>query len=429
VGFAAKRRWLALLIALGVDNFGSGLFLPLGLVYATRVVGLSLGVAGTLVSLGTLAGVASPVIAGRLVDRLGPKPVITGAQLVQALGAMTYLLARGGPAVLVAAMLLAVGQQAFYSSLFALLSDASGGGPRERPFTVANMVRSGCFGLGVLAVAGLLTAAGTAALRAAVAADAGSFLVCAAILALLVRLPPRQNAAHGPAGRADGRVLADRPFLALIAVTGLVMVAGDFFLSGMPVYVLEILRLRPWLPGTLLAVWTFLVSAAGTAALRVTRRLSRLSAMQLGGALYVLGCLASLAAILLPPEWRAAELLAATLVMTAASLVFGARANALAEAAAPPPVRGRYLAAFQYAFTGAGVVAPAVVALYSVAVWLPWVLTAAVTGAAVAAFRPLAGRLPAAALAWEPAGPNETPSAGRGAGAGPGEAHREPAYE
>jgi Na+/melibiose symporter-like transporter len=429
VGFAAKRRWLALLIALGVDNFGSGLFLPLGLVYATRVVGLSLGVAGTLVSLGTLAGVASPVIAGRLVDRLGPKPVITGAQLVQALGAMTYLLARGGPAVLVAAMLLAVGQQAFYSSLFALLSDASGGGPRERPFTVANMVRSGCFGLGVLAVAGLLTAAGTAALRAAVAADAGSFLVCAAILALLVRLPPRQNAAHGPAGRAGGRVLADRPFLALIAVTGLVMVAGDFFLSGMPVYVLEILRLRPWLPGTLLAVWTFLVSAAGTAALRVTRRLSRLSAMQLGGALYALGCLASLAAILLPPEWRAAELLAATLVMTAASLVFGARANALAEAAAPPPVRGRYLAAFQYAFTGAGVVAPAVVALYSVAVWLPWVLTAAVTGAAVAAFRPLAGRLPAAALAWEPAGPNETPSAGRGAGAGPGEAHREPAYE
>lgn len=429
MGFAAKRRWLALLIALGVDNFGSGLFLPLGLVYATRVVGLSLGVAGTLVSLGTLAGVASPVIAGRLVDRLGPKPVITGAQLVQALGAITYLLARGGPAVLVAAMLLAVGQQAFYSSLFALLSDASGGGPRERPFTVANMVRSGCFGLGVLAVAGLLTAAGTAALRAAVAADAGSFLVCAAILALLVRLPPRQNAAHGPGGRAGGRVLADRLFLALIAVTGLVMVAGDFFLSGMPVYVLEILHLRPWLPGTLLAVWTFLASAAGTAALRATRTLSRLSAMQLGGALYALGCLASLAAILVPPEWRAAELLAATLVMTAASLVFGARANALAEAAAPPPVRGRYLAAFQYAFTGAGVVAPAVVALYSVAVWLPWALTAAVTGAAVAAFRPLAGRLPAAALAWEPAGPNETPSAGREADAGPGEAHREPAYE
>jgi Na+/melibiose symporter-like transporter len=402
---------VALLIALGIDNFGSGLFLPLGLVYATRVVGLSLGAAGTVVSLGTLAGVTSPVIAGRMVDRFGPKPVIIGAQLVQALGAVTYLLARGAPAVLVAAMLLAVGQQAFYSSLFALLSDAAGGGPRERPFTVANMVRSGCFGLGVLAVAGLLTAAGTAALRAAVAADAGSFLVCAGMLALLVRLPPRQNAGHAPGGRAGRVVLADRPFLALIAVAGLVMVAGDFFLTGMPVYVLEVLRLRPWLPGTLLAVQTFLASAGGTAALRATRGLSRLGAMQWGAALYGLSCLASLAAILFPPGWRPAQLLAATLLVTAATLVFGARANALAEAAAPPPARGRYLAAFQYAFTAAGVIAPAVVALFSVAVWLPWVLTAVTSAAAVAALRPLARRLPAAALAWDPAGPNETPPA------------------
>jgi hypothetical protein len=47
------------------------------------------------------------------------------------------------------------------------------------------------------------------------------------------------------------------------------------------------------------------------------------------------------------------------------------RANALAEAIAPPAVRGRYLAAFQYAFTVPGVIAPAVVALFSVAVWLP----------------------------------------------------------
>jgi Na+/melibiose symporter-like transporter len=404
VGFEAKGRWSALLIALGIDNFGSGLFLPLGLVYATRVVGLSLGAAGTLVSLGTLAGMASPVIAGRMVDRLGPKPVLICAQLIQAAGAVTYLLARGAPAVLVAAMLIAVGQQAFYSSLFALLSDAAGSGPRERPFTVANMVRSGCFGLGVLAVAGLLTAAGTAALRAAVGADAGSFLVCAAMLALLVRLPPRQNAGHMPGSPAGGRALADRPFLALIAVTGLLMVAGDFFLTGMPVYVLEVLHLRPWLPGTLLAVETFLASAGGTAALRATRRLCRLGAMQWGAALFGLSCLASLVAIVLPPEWRPAELLAATLLVTAATLVFGARANALAEAAAPPPARGRYLAAFQYAFTGAGVVAPAVVALFSVAVWLPWALVVASSVAAVVAFRQLAFRLPAAALAWDPDG-------------------------
>src|SRR5580698_10172303 len=90
---AGRRRQVALLTALGVDNFGSGLFLPLTIVYVTRVAGLSLGTAGTVVALGTLAGLAVPPVAGRLVDRVGPRPVVISSQLLQALGASTYLVA------------------------------------------------------------------------------------------------------------------------------------------------------------------------------------------------------------------------------------------------------------------------------------------------------------------------------------------------
>jgi MFS family permease len=263
----------ALLAALGVDNFGSGLFLPLSLVYVTRVIGLSLGAAGTLVALGTLAGLAIPPIAGRLVDRVGPKSVIIAAQLLQALGALAYLAAHSAIAVLAAAMLLAAGQQMFYSSLAALISDVAGAGPHDRPFAVANMVRSGCFGLGGLAVAGILTAAGPVALRIALVADAGSFVTCSLLLALFVRLPKWRADGHaglvqaaafpdawgtaqdvaGDAGAAragarravPGRVTADGPFLALITVSGLVVLAIDFFLTGMPVYVLEQLHAPP----------------------------------------------------------------------------------------------------------------------------------------------------------------------------------------
>ena len=48
---------------------------------------------------------------------------------------------------------------------------------------------------------------------------------------------------------------------------------------------------------------------------------------------------------------------------------------------------------FQYAFTVPGVIAPAVVALFSVAAWLPW----------------LAGRLPAGALRPGPVAPPQVP--------------------
>lgn len=88
-----------------------------------------------------------------------------------------------------AGVLLAAGQQLFYSSLFTLIADVAGDGPKDRPFTVAAMVRSACFGLGGLAAAGLLSLAGAAAYRIAVAVDAGSFAVCALLLALLVRTP------------------------------------------------------------------------------------------------------------------------------------------------------------------------------------------------------------------------------------------------
>ena len=95
----------ALLVALAIDNFGSGLFLPLALIYVTRVVGLPLGVAGSTVALGTAIGLLVPPLAGRLVDRIGPRPVVIAAQLLQAAGALGYLFARGLPLTVVAALL------------------------------------------------------------------------------------------------------------------------------------------------------------------------------------------------------------------------------------------------------------------------------------------------------------------------------------
>jgi len=394
-----SRSRLGLLAALGVDNFGSGLFLPIVLLYVTRVVGLPLAVAGTVVAVGTVAGLAVPPGAGRLVDRAGPRRVVIGAELVQALGAATYLAARGPAAVVAAAVLLAAGQQAFYSALFALIADVAGDGPKDHPYAVTGMVRSACFGLGGLAAAGLLTVAAQHAYRLAVLVDAVSFLVCALLLATAVRDPGRARRpapAAGTAGRA--RLLADRPFLVLIVASGLAVLPGDVFLSGMSVYLLTELHTPAWLPGALLAVLTGLNSVGATTALRVTRGLRRTTAMALGAGLYVVWCVACLAALAVPPAWRPPELLAATVLLAAAGLLFGSRANALAEAAAPAPVRGRYLAAFQYAFTVAGVIAPAVAGLFSVSVWLPWLLAALSAGLAVLVLGWLAGRLPAAAL-------------------------------
>lgn len=391
-----NRARAALLVALAVDNFGTGLFLPLTLVYLTRVVGLPLALAGTVVPLGTVAGLLVPPLAGRLTDRVGARLVVILAQLVQAAGVFAYLLAGSVVTVAVAAVLVAAGQQLFYCALYALVSDVAGDVPKDHPFAIVGMVRAASFGAGGLVAAMLLTGFGPIGFRLAIGANAVTYLLAALVLLLCLRapstrfLPPPPRLAAGP--------LRDRPYLTLILISGLFGLSLDVFLIGVPVFILEQLHGPAWLPGAIIALLTLCTSVGGTLALRLTHRLSRIDAMRFGSLLYALWWLGCLGALLVPRAAQPVYLLAVTLIIATANLVFGPRANALAEAAAPRAARGRYLAAFQYAFTTAQVIAPAVVALFSVAVWLPWVVVAACAVLAVFGLSGLAARLPAHAV-------------------------------
>ncbi len=276
------------------------------------------------------------------------------------------------------------GQQLFYSSLFALITDVMGA--RDRGFAVVTMVRAATFGLGGLAAAGLLTLGG---LRLAVLLNAASFVVCAGLLAWRVRAP------HVAVPRTRGFV--SRQFLMLIVLTALVALATDFFLLGIPVFVLG-LDAAPWLPGVVLALHTVVTSTCGTLAVRMTDTWRRTSTLAFGAALVVVWCGLCAAAVAVPAGWLVSWLLVAAVALAASGLFFGARVNALAVALAPAGARGRYLAAFQYAFTVPGVVAPAVVALFAVSAWLPWAVVAACAAVGALAFRRLGDHLPEKAL-------------------------------
>ncbi|MBB4687428.1 MFS transporter [Amycolatopsis jiangsuensis] len=388
------RSRFALLGAMGIDNFGSGLFLPLALLYATRVLEVPLVAAGTAVTVGTTAGLLVPPLAGRLVDRAGPRAGVLGAQLLQAAGASIYLFAHGIGGVVFASVLLGSGQQLFHSCLFALIAEVAGDVPKDRPFAEVGMVRAGGFGLGGLTSSGLLVWFGDSGYRVALAVDIGTFVVAAGLVAALVR--PAQRVVRTARGRTG--VLRNRPYLALILLSGLFGLSLDFFLIGTPVFVLERLHAPLWLPGAILFLLTVLTSVGGTVALRLTRRLSRIDAMRAGSALFAVWCVASLGVLFVPRSWQVPYLLVTTLVYAAGDLVFGPRSGALAEAAAPPEAKGRYLAAFQYAFTVAQVLAPAVVSLFSVSVWLPWVLVGVCACLAVLGLGRLGPRLPTGAV-------------------------------
>lgn len=391
---------VALLVALGADNLGSGRFLPIVLVFATGTAGVPLAVAGPVVTAGTVLGLLVPPLAGPLVDQVGPRRVVVAAQLVQVFGATAYLFADGVGPVVVGALLLATGQQLFYSSLMALISDVATAGSKDRSFALVRMVRSACCGVGGLFMGILLAVAGPDGPRIAVGADAVSFLLCAAVLAAFVRTTPTRCGVAEPV--AVSRVWTDGRLLALMGATAAVALATDFLLSGVSVYVINQLRAQPWLPGAMITLGTVVTSLGGTAALRVTARRSRPAAMAVGGVLVVLWCATSAAALWLPVQWRPPWLCVATVLLAVGGLLSAPRANAIAVELAPASVRGRYLATFQYAYTVPGVVAPAIVALFDVAGWLPWLVVAVGAGVSSVTLLALASRLPALIVRPEP---------------------------
>jgi MFS family permease len=392
-GTPSGRSQLALLTGLAVDNFGSGMFLPLAVVYATRVVGLSVGAAGLTLALATALGFAGPRAAGRLTHRFGPRPVVVVAQLVQGAGAVAYLLAGTVAGVFVAAALLAVGAQLFYCSVFVLVAEISPDEAKERPFAWVGMVRSAAFGAGTLVGAVMVSQHTRAGLQWLVATDALTFVMAALLLRTLVKVSAVDHLA-APAARTL-TVLRDRSYLTLMVAVSLMALPLDVALVGTPVYILDVVHGPAWLPGTLLAAGTVLSSVVGIRVVSLLRNRRRTWSLQAAAVAYAsfcvgLGIIRFLPAVLLVPVAAGAWLLL-VLGNTMANPISGA----LSEALPPRSERPGYMATFQYAFTCAQVAAPAVVGLFAVAAWLPWTVAAVASLIGLAALQRLSSRIPA----------------------------------
>ena len=390
-GTDADRSRVALLVALGVDNLGTGMFLPLGLVFATRVVGLGVDTAGAVVAAAALLGFAVPPVAGRLSHRFGPRRVVVLSQLVQAAGAVGYLLAGGAVAVFVAAGLLAVGTQLFYCAVFVMVADVSTDTAKERPFARVGMVRSAAFGLGTLTAAVALAAGGTRSLPWLVAADAVTYVVAAGLLARYVEAPPVD---HGTPAAGTLAVARDRRYLALIVSSALVGLTIDVALLGGPVYLLDVLQGPAWLPGALLATSTGLSSVLGVRVVMLLRPFRRTRALQAGSLLFAVWAALMAGLQLVPPAGLVPVAWAVWVLIVAGTKVFYPVSAALSEALPPRESRATYMATYQYAFTAAQVVAPAVVALFALSGWLPWAVLVAAAFVALGVQRALGAMVP-----------------------------------
>lgn len=389
---------LPLLAVLLVDALGTGLFAPFSLLYFHVAVGLPLPAVGLALSAATAAALPAAPIAGSFVDRFGARKVVISAQFVQGAGFAGYLFVGSIPALVPAAVLVAVGQRIFWSALFTLLAEISAPEDRDRWYGLTGAAQAAGFGAGGLLSGLALAAGGLAGYYLVVAANSASFVLAGLLLLFRVPEPPRTDAGR-EAGDGYRAVLKDGPFLGLIAANAAFALCDVMLAVGIPVFAVATLGAPAWVPGMILALNTVLLAGAQTITVRLVEPYRRTRALALAGLLWCGWCTATAVSLSVPAYLLVPYLLLATGPFTLAVLIHAPTSNALAAAASPEALRGRYLAAYQLSWAVASFVAPGLFTLLlSAGPALPWAAVGAMALLAGLSILRLEPRLPPDAL-------------------------------
>lgn len=201
-----RDLWLILLVSfLGAASRGLGIlnvFLPL---YLKIVLGVDDGTIALMLTVLLLGSIPGPVVAGRLSDRFGRKPVIMAVYAGGAVG-IVLLLVAGSNALLLWPAVLLLGAFSFVESpqLQALLADVAKPALRDASFSVYFTL---AFGIGALwtAVYGAITGSMGDATGLPVILWVMAFAsVAAALAAIPIRVRSRLAAARAAEAAGEG---------------------------------------------------------------------------------------------------------------------------------------------------------------------------------------------------------------------------------
>ena len=364
------------LIAVLIDALGSGLFMPFSLLYFHAALGLPLISVGFALSIATIFTLPIAPLAGLLVDRFGARRVVIAAQILQGCGFLGYLMVNSMLTMVGCVLLASIGQRLFWSAYFTLVADIAMEGEQDRWYGLAGATQNVGIGVGGLTSGFLIAASGTTGYYVIVITNALSFFLAAALLLFSRRVPHHSHTSSIQAG-SYRMVLRDRPFLAL-TLTNVIFAVGSMLLAvGIPLYLITSLKVPVWVVGAIFALNTTLLALLQTFLVAKLEAYRRTQAIMFAGILWGGWCLLCAFALAIPPVVLLPYLFSITCVYTLAELIHAPTSNALAAAASPDALRGRYLALFQFAWSIASILTPGLFTLlFTIHPSLPWLAAA-----------------------------------------------------
>jgi MFS family permease len=379
-----------------ISAVGNGFVLPFGSIYLHVVRGLPIPVVGLIISTSALASLLAGTLGGTLVDRLGPRTMMLGGLILQALGYVWFGFVTSAPEAAGSMLLIGAGLGCFYPSMASLLAAVTNRTQRSAAASLQYAATNLGIGLGAVMGGLIVSTSSPSSFTIIYLVDATSFLLFGA---LVVALVPSGRHLAGTQGHASYRVvLRDRVFMALIAFNAVVVLSTYAQLdTSVPLYARVFLGVPTVALGAILAANTAFIVLAQLPISRAVRHLDRTRTLALSAGAWMLAWVIGEVASL-------SHGLSASLLLGVFAVCFGlgecllsATIGPLVADLAPAAVRGRYMAAFNLSWGVGLLVGPTIGGLVVGSVLRPgmWFLWAAVAAGLVVFAGRLGRHLPA----------------------------------
>jgi MFS family permease len=342
------------------NSFGNGLALPFLVIYLHNVRGFSLGTAGLVVAVSSLAQLVAGVVAGPLIDRVGAKPTLAGGLVLQAIGYGLLPLVREPWEAFVLIAIEGAGSAGFWPSQSTLISRLTPAARRHAAFAQQRVTMNLGIGLGGL-VAGWIAVVGEpTTFTVLFVLDALTFLAYVVVL-MFIHDPGVAPEEVGETPASYKAVLRHKTFLGLWTLNFLFVTAGYSLFNLLPPFARDEAQLSERQIGAVFFINTIAIVLAQLPLSRWIEGRRRMRAL-----------------VLMPLLWAVAWLLVDAggywFTATSAFLVIGFAAvllgigecfhgpahQALVSDIGSPHLRGRYFAVHSLSWGLAGFVGPAV---------------------------------------------------------------------
>lgn len=378
LGFPETRGTTSFLLVLVIDALGSGLFVPLSILYFQVTAAFSLPVIGLLLTVATLCTLPITFVTGSLVDRFGARRLTALSQLMQALGLFGYLFVHTLPILLLTALLVTAGNRMFYAAHTALVVEIALPQERDRWYGLVGAIRNVGLGIGGFLAGLVLATKDTGFYHLLIAVSSICYLAAGSLLLRQLEIGQRQHKRES--GVPYSTVIRHRLFLVFLLSTIAFPLCALMLGTALPIYITQAVHAPVWIVGTIFVLNSILSIGCQTIIVRLLEPYHRAKVIAVAALIWTSACLLFALALIIPHSSIAAYLFFAATLYTLASLFYTPTASALVAELGPIALRGRYLATYEFSWGVASSLTPALfTVLYAVTPNLPWLVLATLT--------------------------------------------------